>query len=463
MTFSSINFIFTFLPLILVIYRLTPVRFHNMVLLTGSLIFYAWGNVYHMFGLVIIILMNYVLGRYIDCRDGRVRMRRLLEALIINISILLYFKYYGFVLESVFAFLPHPPAYSLFSIPLGISFFTFSIIAYLVDVYRHTIPAETNLTHFALFVSFFPKLIMGPIERYADMKEQMEYHPMRHELLEQGCSRFMIGLAQKLILANTMGSIWSMCQTSQISMAGAWLGILAYTFQIYFDFQGYTQMAIGLGNMFGFQLSQNFRYPYTAFSITDFWRRWHITLSAWFKDYVYIPLGGNRTSFDKVLRNLLVVWALTGLWHGASWNFIFWGLYYGILLIIEKFIVNEKLERLPVAVRWLITFVLVMIGWVFFASDDLSSAFGYLGSMLMMRGNGTVDVTAISILRNYGLYFLLAAVSCTPFLKNCAHRLRDVFKEQLWYLKPILGACFFMILLSFLVSNTYQAFLYFKF
>lgn len=463
MTFSLINFLFMYLPILLLLYVITPAKYKNITLFLGSLVFYAWGNVSHVVLLLLLIALNFFFGHYIERSNGRIRKLHLIEAIVVNVSVLLYFKYYGFVLDTIFALFPHPPAYSLFSVPLGISFFTFSIVAYLVDVYRKKIVAERNFLYFGLFVSFFPKLVMGPIERYDTMRKQMEYHPMRSALFEQGCSKFIVGLAQKLVLANTMGMIWSLCQTSSLSMAAAWLGILAYTFQIYFDFQGYTQMAIGLGNMFGFQLSENFRYPYTAISITDFWRRWHITLSSWFRDYIYIPLGGNRTSQIKILRNLMIVWALTGLWHGANWNFICWGLYYGVLLILEKYVFHSLLEKIPGIIRWMLTFLAVMIGWVFFASNGIAQAFGYLGNMFMLRGNPMHDVTAMSIISNYGIYYLFAAIGCTPFMKNAVHRIMEAWKDQLWYIKPIATLCFVLILLSFLVSNTYQAFLYFQF
>lgn len=401
---------------------------------------------------------------YIEKEEGAIRKRRLLEAIILNVAVLVYFKYYGFVLETVFAWIPQPPSYTLFEIPLGISFFTFSALAYLIDVYHNVVKAERNVITFALFISFFPKLIMGPIERFDIMKKQIEHHPLKVELFEQGCITFMFGLAQKLILANTMGSIWTMCYSSEtLSMSAAWLGVLAFTFQIYFDFQGYTQMAIGLGKMFGFHLSQNFNYPYIATSVTDFWRRWHITLSSWFKDYIYIPLGGNRTFFEKVLRNLMVVWLLTGIWHGANWTFILWGLYYGIVLIIEKYILDEKLEKLPTFLRWIMTMLVVMVGWIFFASNTIGEAFGYIGNLLMVRGNGFVDTNTITILSENFLYFVVAGIACTPLLNKVYVQMKLLLKEQMWYMKPILTACFFMILLAFLISNTYQAFLYFKF
>lgn len=452
-----------FLPAVLLLYVVTPKKLKNIVLLLTSLVFYAWGSISSLCVLLVFILVNYVLAIYVDVSNGKRRKQRVIEAVVINVVFLAYYKYYGFMLESIFALIPQPPAYELFSIPLGISFFTFSAIAYIVDVYRRKISAEKNMLTFALFIAFFPKLVMGPIECYDSMKKQIVSHPIQRELFEVGCTKFLVGLAQKLILANTMGTIWILCNETQVSLASAWLGILAYAFQIYFDFQGYTQMAIGLGNMFGFHLSQNFRYPYMATSLTDFWRRWHITLSAWFKDYVYIALGGNRTTFDKLLRNLLIVWCLTGIWHGANWNFILWGLYYGVLLIIEKFILVDTLKKLPTLCRWVLTFIAILIGWVFFASNGIGDAFGYLGSMLMLRGNGVVDATTTNLLANYGVYFIICILACTPVVKQLALRFQTSFKAQMWYLKPILTLCCLCILVAFLLSNTYQAFLYFKF
>lgn len=464
MTFSSMEFIFMFLPIVLLLYVCTPFKYKNFVLLISSLFFYAWGNVYHVCILFLLILLNFICALSIEKAEGALRKRRLLEAIVMNVAVLVYFKYYGFVLETIFSWIPNPPAYTLFEIPLGISFFTFSALAYLIDVYRNVVKAERNFITFALFISFFPKLMMGPIERFDTMKKQIEHHPLQAEHFEQGCITFMFGLAQKLVLANTMGSIWTMCYSSEtLAMSTAWLGILAFTFQIYFDFQGYTQMAIGLGKMFGFHLSQNFNYPYIATSVTDFWRRWHITLSSWFKDYIYIPLGGNRTLFEKVLRNLMVVWLLTGVWHGANWTFILWGVYYGIVLIIEKYILDEILEKLPTFLRWFITMLIVMVGWIFFASDTIGEAFGYIGNLLMVRGNGFVDTNTITILSENFLYFMVAGIACTPLLKRIYSWMKVSLKEQMWYMKPILTVCFFMILLAFLISNTYQAFLYFKF
>ncbi|MEG1732175.1 MAG: MBOAT family O-acyltransferase [Longicatena sp.] len=463
MSFNSIFFIFTFLPCILILYYVAPTTFKNYVLLFISLCFYAWGNVSTMLFLLFFILLNYYLGLRIEAGVGKHRKIRILEGIIVNVVVLAYFKYYGFFLDALFSLFPKAPSYELFPIPLGISFFVFQIIAYLIDVYKKRIKAEHNLINFALFISFFPKLIMGPIERYGNFAKQIKNHPTNFELIEKGCGKFMVGLAQKVILANTLAQVWLTCAKGNISMISAWLGILAFSLQLYFDFQGYTQMAIGLGNMFGFKLSENFNYPYLAKSISDFWRRWHMTLSSWFRDYVYIPLGGNRCPLRKQIFNILVVWGLTGLWHGANWNFIVWGLYYGGLLLLEKYVFNKRIESIHPFIRHVVTLLLIMIGWVFFASENLAVSLGYLGSLCMVRGNAFIDSTSIVILRDYGFYFIVAMIACTPIGKNIMVKMSSALKSELWYLKPIATACFFLLMIAFLMSDTYQSFLYFKF
>ena len=463
MSFGNLSFLFLFLPLFLLLYVLTPSKYKNMVLLVASLFFYAWGNVAHTLFLLVLILMSYGLGLYIDQAPNAERKHRVREAVVLMIAVLAYTKYTGFLLDNINLYVIKLPAYRIGDIPLGISFYTFSILSYLIDVYRKKIPAERKWINLALYVSFFPKLIMGPIERYEHMKKQFDHHPLSAKLFEKGCGRFLYGMSLKLILADTFGVLWNAANTGSPTMMTSWLGILAYTLQIYFDFQGYTQMAIGLGNMFGFQLSENFHYPYLANSITDFWRRWHITLSLWFRDYVYIPLGGNRTSMLVTMRNLMIVWMLTGLWHGASWNFLLWGCYYGVLLIIEKYILYDLIQRLPNVLRWAYTMLAVMIGWVFFASSNVSDACSYLGSMMMVDGNPSMDANSLFLLKEYAVYLMIGIVCCTPLLARCIEILKVQFKEQLWFLKPIATVCVMLLLLSYLLSNTYQSFLYFQF
>lgn len=461
MAFNSIFFVFTFLPVVLLFYLILPHKFKNVYLTMISLVFYAWGEPYYVWLLIVIILLNYGMGIRIAKSIGKKRKRCLIEALIINVFLLFYVKYYGFVLHTIFHMLSISISYKVYPMPLGISFFTFSILAYLIDVYKHKTTYEKNIINFALYVSFFPKLIMGPISRYETFKRQFATHRISKRKLEKGATLFLSGLAQKVILANTLSSVWSYTSTQGVSGFGAWLGILAYTFQIYFDFQGYTLMALGLGKMFGFEMERNFNYPYMAVSITDFWHRWHMTLSSWFKDYVYIPLGGNRVTPHRHICNLLIVWLLTGLWHGASWNFILWGVYYGVLLIIEKYILHKVVKKVPLGIRWFITFICVMIGWVLFASNTMSDAIQYFEKMLFVHGVSGSDIAYI--IQNYGVYLLLGAFFVTSYPKKMASVVVHYFKDSMWFMKPVFTAIVCLILLSYMISDTYQAFLYFKF
>ncbi|MEG2550531.1 MAG: MBOAT family O-acyltransferase, partial [Erysipelotrichaceae bacterium] len=329
MSFNSIYFLFTFLPCAFLLYYATPKRGKNVVLVLISLYFYGWGEPKYIILLLALILINYLIGLRIDYAKGLKRKRALIEALILNLFILVYFKYYGFMLDTIFTFIPKFIQYHPLLMPLGISFFIFQIISYIFDVYNKKCDASHNLISFSLYVSFFPKLIMGPIEPYHSFEKQINHHPISAQRLDCGSKRFVIGLAQKVMLANVFASIITQMTNTSNTTIGAWLLTLTYTLQIYFDFCGYSNMAIGLANMFGFELMENFNYPYISKSISEFWRRWHISLGSFFKNYVYIPLGGNRVSKKVHIRNLMIVWLLTGLWHGASFNFIVWGIYYG--------------------------------------------------------------------------------------------------------------------------------------
>lgn len=462
MSFHTLFFIFIFLPILLFLYFLCPKRIKNTLLLIVSLFFYAWGEPFFIILLILLIVINYVLGIYVE-KNKHNGKRCLIEAIIVNLFVLIYFKYYGFFLETIFSLLQINISYKTLPMPAGISFFTFTILAYLFDIYGRKIKAERNFIHFALYISFFPKLLMGPIMRYQDIKDQMKDHPTHKKHLEKGIQLLMIGLAQKVILANTFASIWQSISFQNMSVSYAWLAILAYTLQIYFDFQGYTQMAIGLGHLFGFVLPENFHYPYMAKSVTDFWRRWHITLSLWFRDYVYIPLGGNRTTFFKHIRNIMIVWILTGLWHGASWNFVLWGLYYGIILIVEKYILKQYLEKLPKVIQHLLTMIVVMIGWVLFANTSLQGICSFLCSLFHLNGNALYDSSSLFIFKNYFIYFFIGILWCTPLFSKLSTLFSKYFKEELWFIKPILTILCWIIIITFMVSDTYQSFLYFQF
>lgn len=461
MAFQNLLFIFFLFPLFLIAYQLIHKRLRAIFLVGCSLFFYAWGEPLYVALLIFLIVFNYFMGRHIAKQQGKQRILAFLMGLTGNLFILFYFKYYSFFLAQLVQILPLPPYHELPLMPLGISFYLFSIIAYQIDVYSKKIPCEKNLLHFALYVSWFPKLIMGPIQRYEDFKKQLPLQKITKKGLEKGLVQFLIGLLQKLFVANQLAVVWQAAQNSS-SMAMAWLGILAYTLEIYFDFQGYTQMAIGISNIIGIQLPENFDYPYVATSITDFWRRWHKTLSFWFRDYVYIPLGGNRKGTLIQIRNLLIVWMLTGIWHGANWTFLCWGIYYGVLLIIEKFYWYKIQRQLPKLVNWFITMVLVMIGWVFFASADLSSAFSYLARMFCLNLSFTDNIFWTQCLSCWWV-FVVAFLWATPLFHRLGKAWQHKEDNTLWLLQPLGILFMWLIVLMYSASDSMQSFLYFQF
>lgn len=445
MLFSSIDFIFIFLPVFLFIYWLLPARYSNLVLFAGSLCFYAYGEHVYFVLILISLLVHYSLTRYSYGQSLKVRRICLAIMLIYGFGTLFVFKYMGFfeanwnslgvylVRTGSSVKLPHLELPDI-ALPIGISFYTFQIAAYAIDMYRSGEEPEKSIVDLGAYLCMFPQLIAGPIVLYTDVAGRLKKRKHSWLHVENGLKTFIIGLSLKVIMANTFGILWNQIQTwgvSSVSVVMVWMGVLAYTFQIYFDFQGYSLMAMGLGEILGFRIPRNFNHPYTAISITDFWRRWHMTLSSWFRDYVYIPLGGSRRGRYRMLFNMLIVWAFTGLWHGASWNFVLWGLYYFVLLCFEKLILFPAYRSLrqkgiikdgavkPLkAAGWLYAFIAVMSGWVLFALDDLGSVrelllrmYGYLGQKeAWMIGRDTLVLT----FKQYWLYFLAGAVLCTP-------------------------------------------------
>lgn len=472
MIFSSVFFIFAFLPVVLVIYYLAPSRFQlkNIVLFAASLIFYAWGEPVYVVLMLLNIGINFAGGLEIEQfrRTGEERKAKLACAstIIIDLAILGFYKYYGFLIDNLNVILPFDIPVHELALPIGISFYTFQTMSYVIDVYRKKVEAQHNLLIFGTYVSMFPQLIAGPIVRYSDVEKQLRKRSVSVRKFGEGAVWFLQGLGKKVLLANNMGSIYEAIAamgTSETSVLTAWIGCFAYTMQIYFDFGGYSDMAIGLGKMLGFDFIKNFDYPYTAKSITDFWRRWHISLSSWFKEYVYIPLGGNRKGTAKTIRNLMIVWGLTGLWHGAAWNFIFWGLYYGIILCIEKYILKERLEKLPAAVRHIYTMVIVMIGWVLFFSPTMGDALAYIGTMFGVGGCGMADAAGLYYLRTSLLTGIISAVCCTPAVYRKFSKWRrsgDVRKQAVC---AAVFAGMFLICTAYLVNDTYNPFLYFRF
>lgn len=468
MLFSSIVFLFTFLPAVMILYYLLPVRFRNVILLLASLVFYAWGEPVYLFLMLLSILFNYFSGLDIarNLQDKRAAKRSLVFNLIINLAVLGFFKYEGFVLDTLNGILPVHISYHALPLPIGISFYTFQILSYIIDIYRGNVKVQTNLPNFALYVTMFPQLIAGPIVQYADVDEQLASREVSRTKFGEGSMYFIRGLAKKVLLANTSGMIFtevSGLAKGNIAVMTAWLGAFAYMFQIYFDFSGYSDMAIGLGKMFGFEFNMNFNYPYVSKSITEFWRRWHISLSSWFRDYVYIPLGGNRVSKIKHIRNLLIVWFLTGLWHGAAWNFVAWGLYYGVILIIEKYLLSPVLDRLPDVVRHIYSIVLVVIGWVLFFSSSFGQAADYIRVMFGAGAHGFTDRESMYLLTSNLILWLILIFGSTPLVH---FRYEHMLRSKKWnttIINSVVYAALFIVCIAYLVTETYNPFLYFRF
>ncbi len=472
MVFSSSTFLMAFLPLTLLLYygvgvALTKnVTVKNCILLLASLVFYAWGEPVYIVLMLLSILFNFAAGRVIDSalEDGRTGLARFqfIIDVIYNLAVLGFFKYADFVVDNINGlFGAHIPPLEL-PLPIGISFYTFQILSYIIDLYTGKIRVQKNLVSFALYISLFPQLIAGPIVKYKEIEEQLVGRKESLVKYSRGMARFVVGLAKKLLLANTLGAVYSGIQAMDVgslSALTAWTGIACYTLQIYFDFSGYSDMAIGLGSMFGFRFNENFNYPYIATSITDFWRRWHISLSSWFRDYVYIPLGGNRRKTPRVIFNLIVVWLLTGLWHGAAWNFVLWGMFYGVLLIFEKYVLGDLLPRIPTPVRWLTTMVLVMCGWVLFSAPDLTGALLYFKAMFGGAA-GFTDGNGAYLLSTNLAVLVLGAFCATPAYRHILERVDPKWVSRAKFVAyPLL----FALCVVFMVSETYNPFLYFRF
>lgn len=457
MSFNSITFCFKFLPLILFIYFFIPNKVKNAYLLTFSLIFYAFGSAKDLGIMILLLIYNFFAVNKMNKLKNRYRKLKFLEIIFVNVFLLCYFKYYFLFLD--FITYDKDISYKTFLLPLGFSFYIFSMLSYVFDVFRKKIPNETNFISFGLYITFFSKLLMGPIVRYEDFKTNLENHPFSSELFHNGFKRFIIGLAMKVMLANTFLTITSSYEVN--SMLGAWLIILAYAFQIYFDFAGYSNMAIGLSNLFGFKIEENFNYPYISKSVSEFWNRWHITLGKWFKDYIYIPLGGNRTSKLKMIRNLMIVWILTGMWHGASFNFIIWGLYFGIIVVLEKTVFKNLLENIPSFLKIILTFILVSIGWIFFFNNDIEKIMIHL--KYAFDFNNKIDNEALFLIKNYYLIFIIGFIGTMPTFD----KLGTILYEKHFLLYNILTNISIILLtflsISYMISGSYTSFLYFNF
>ncbi len=470
MAFNDISFLFLFFPFALLAHKVMPMVGKNIVLLILSLIFFAWGSPRYVLLLVLSILFNFFTGLQMakqkEEKDEKGLKFTLWSGVIVNLLLLGFFKYWGFVIENINALLRTSIPVRNLSMPIGVSFFTFTVLSYLFDVYRDKAPVAKNILEFSLFVTFFPKLVSGPIVQYKDMAHQLKERKLSGVKFGRGCRMFLIGLAKKVLLSNTIGTTFyavTALAPDAISVATAWLGAVTYALMLYFDFSGYSDMAIGLATMFGFDFEKNFDYPYMSTSVSEFWRRWHVSLGAWFRDYIYIPLGGSRVSTVKIIRNLLVVWCLTGIWHGASWNYIFWGLYYGGLLILEKFVLKSLLEYIPGFIKHIFTLILVLIGWVFFFSTSLGSAFMWLGRMFGIGAAGFVDATAKYYLSGSWIIVLLGAIGSFPFAAKQGNNLLRGKGKLMVYLSVVWFAVLLVLCIAGMMSSTYSSFLYFQF
>lgn len=464
MVFSSLVFMFAYLPITLLAYYLVPRQGRNIFLFIVNLIFYGWGEPRLVLLMVFNIFFNYIGGWLVDKYRADAKKKKLFLILtcVLDIGILAVFKYTGMITETLnmLPFLNIPELQ--ISLPIGISFYTFQTMSYVIDVYRDDAPVSKNFINFGTYVALFPQLIAGPIVRYRDVAEQLVNRRETLEMFTKGVKLFMVGLAKKVIIANTMGTLTTniFATTDENGVVGTWVGMIAYTFQIYFDFSGYSDMACGLGNMMGFEFLKNFNYPYIAKSITDFWRRWHISLSTWFKEYVYIPLGGNRKGVKRQILNLLIVWGLTGLWHGAAYNFVLWGLYYGFLLILEKFVLKKFLDRLLSFVQHIYTLFIIIIGWGLFYFTDV----GQLGEFmvdLFNFGNGICGDQAFNLIMSNLPMLIIAAVASTPLATMLYTRFEH--RRFMWIPETLYCMGILAVSTASLVNQSYNPFLYFRF
>lgn len=464
MVFSSLVFMFAYLPITLLAYYLVPRQGRNIFLFIVNLIFYGWGEPKLVLLMVFNIFFNYIGGWLVDKYRADAKKKKLFLILtcVLDIGILAVFKYTGMITETLnmLPFLNIPELQ--ISLPIGISFYTFQTMSYVIDVYRDDAPVSKNFINFGTYVALFPQLIAGPIVRYRDVAEQLVNRRETLEMFTRGVKLFMVGLAKKVIIANTMGTLTTniFATTDENGVVGTWVGMIAYTFQIYFDFSGYSDMACGLGNMMGFEFLKNFNYPYIAKSITDFWRRWHISLSTWFKEYVYIPLGGNRKGVKRQILNLLIVWGLTGLWHGAAYNFVLWGLYYGLLLILEKFVLKKFLDRLPSFIQHIYTLFIIIIGWGLFYFTDV----GQLGKFmvdLFNFGNGICGNQAFNLIMSNLPMLIIAAVASTPLATMLYTRFEHT--RFMWIPETLYCMGVLAVSTASLVNQSYNPFLYFRF
>lgn len=472
MVFSSAVFLFVFFPIVLILYFLPVIgdtqkdlKKKNIVLFLSSLVFYAWGEPVYIVLMLISIFFNYNLGIDIENNSSKPKKVKalMLFGVVFNLFMLGFFKYSGFVTENLASILGKEISYNPLPLPVGISFYTFQILSYVIDVYKGEVKAQHSFVAFGAYISMFPQLIAGPIVQYKDIDRQLFDRAVTVEKFYDGIIYFIKGLGKKVLFANTIGALYTEIvagDLSSLSVVSSWLAVIAYTLQIYFDFSGYSDMAVGLGKMMGFEFVQNFNFPYKATSIKDFWSRWHISLSTWFRDYVYIPLGGNRKGTARTIINTLIVWSLTGLWHGAAWNFIAWGAFYGVLLILEKFVLKDVLNKLPKALRYIGTIIVVMLGWVLFSAESLSDAITLVGSMIGLGGS-FIDAESKYLLSQNAFLIVVMSLSAVGVFQ----RLSESVKSTKWEraVKSVVYLGIFALCIAYLISESYNPFLYFRF
>lgn len=467
MLFSSIPFLYYFLPLVLAVYFLVPRGLKNAVLFASSLLFYAWGEPRFCLFMLLSILQGYVFGRLIEKNAENRKWSKifLTASVLLSLGLLGYCKYADFFISSVNAVTGSSLKLLHVALPIGISFYTFQILSYVVDVYRRDVPAQKSFLKLGTYIAMFPQLIAGPIVRYAEIAPQLDERETTFEDIAAGAGRFVIGLSKKVLLANVLyGLITAFQESKDLSVLYYWLYAVSFALQLYFDFSGYSDMAIGLGRIFGFHFSENFDYPYISGSITEFWRRWHKSLGSWFRDYVYIPLGGNRVSKSKWLRNIFIVWMLTGLWHGASWNFVLWGLGFAVLLVAEKLLYKRQLERTHV-VKHVYVLLLVTLSFVMFNAGSVKEAFSQLGAMFGAGGLPLVSAESLYYAKSYAVTFLIAVIGATPLCKNVVSKLAETARgaQVLAILQPVWLVLLLAACTAFLVDGSFNPFLYFRF
>lgn len=467
MLFSSIIFIFYFLPIVLALYFITPKRFvniRNIFLLISSLFFYSWGEPVYVFLMIYSAFFNYFMALEIvkEKHRGGSGKKSMLFTLVINLLILGFFKYFGFLMDTISSILGIHLHYSALTLPIGISFYTFQALSYIFDVYRNRVKPQYSFLKFAVYLSLFPHILAGPIVKYRDIAEQLDNRTTSLEMFGKGATRFIYGLGKKVLLANNLAVLHTAIlalSDNQVSIVTYWIGMIAYTLQIYFDFSGYSDMAIGLSCMFGFNVMENFNYPYISKTVTEFWRRWHISLSSWFREYLYFPLGGNKVTIPRHMFNLMIVWSLTGLWHGANWNFVMWGTYYGVLLIFEKYFFGKYINNAPEWAQHVYAMLIVMIGWVFFSSTNLTAAFHYIGVLFGGGSYAFANMTTLYFLRTNIILLVLSGVLSTPEpLKQF-----EFFTKKNSIASIIIMLTIFILSIAYLIYSSYSPFLYFRF